>query len=385
MQDPSKQLTIEEATRAIGVARQTVYAYASRGLVRAIADPANPKRSLYDRHDVELLVERSRRGRSRSAVAAATLSWGEPVLASRITRIKDSRLYYRGKDAIALSQSASAEEVAALLWDCSQPPKIRWTAREARNGGRAAMQRCIERMARLASMGPWSAREQATLPAAVRIVGEIAGAAANAPALPRCEMPLHESLSHAWTGSSAAADAIRRALVLSADHELNASTYAVRVVASTRAPLGSCLLAGLAALGGPLHGGMTELVRALLSDAAVLAEPAAAIGARLARGESVPGFGHRLYPDGDPRASAILAVLPLPASWQRIVAAAGSLTGKRPNLDFALVAIEHTFKLPPDAAFALFAVGRSMGWIAHALEQRGDGTLIRPRAAYAGQ
>ena len=74
MQDPSKQLTIEEATRAIGVARQTVYAYASRGLVRAIADPANPKRSLYDRHDVELLVERSRRGRSRSAVAAATMS-----------------------------------------------------------------------------------------------------------------------------------------------------------------------------------------------------------------------------------------------------------------------------------------------------------------------
>jgi citrate synthase len=195
---------------------------------------------------------------------------------------------------------------------------------------------------------------------------------------------IHERLSRAWTGGVGAADAIRRCLVLSADHELNASTYAVRVVASTRASLGSCLLAGLAALGGPLHGGATDAVRAFMADQASLAAPETAIAARLARGERVPGFGHRLYPDGDPRASALLESFELPSGWGGVTEAVENLTGVRPNIDFALVAIERQLALPPGAAFAMFAVARSVGWIAHALEQWAEGRLIRPRASYVG-
>src|SRR5262249_54358149 len=139
--------------------------------------------------------------------------------------------------------------------------------------------------------------------------------------VPASSLPLHERLAGAWGGGAKAADLIRRALVLTADHELNASTYAMRVVASTRAPLGACVLAGLAALVGPLHGGMTGELRHLLADPAMVADPAAAIAVRLARGEHIPAFGHPLYPDGDPRAASLLArAAPTPAARRLIEA-----------------------------------------------------------------
>jgi citrate synthase len=175
---------------------------------------------------------------------------------------------------------------------------------------------------------------------------------------------------------------IRRTLVLTADHELNASTYATRVVASTRAPLGACLLAGLTALVGPLHGGMTNEVRHLLADPLVAADPSGAIAVRLARGERIPAFGHPLYPDGDPRAAALLSRIQLSPRARRLVDAMQSMTGIAPNIDFALLMVEKRLRLPTGAAFAMFAVGRTVGWIAHALEQWRDGTLIRPRAVY---
>jgi citrate synthase len=157
------------------------------------------------------------------------------------------------------------------------------------------------------------------------------------------------------------------------------------VVASTRAPLGSCVLAGLAALVGPLHGGMTNELRHFLSDPEVAADPAAAIGARLARGETIPGFGHPLYPDGDTRASNLLQHLsPLPRALH-LVEAALARTGIAPNIDFALLALEQRLRLPACAAFATFAIGRTVGWIAHALEQWRHGTLIRPRAVYPAE
>jgi citrate synthase len=156
-------------------------------------------------------------------------------------------------------------------------------------------------------------------------------------------------------------------------------------VASTGAALPACLLAGLAALSGPLHGGMTERVSALLAEPAMQTAPRSAIAARLQRGEYVPGFGQRLYPQGDPRAAVLLAPLDLDPWLRDVFAAVEELTGARPNIDAALVALERTLRLPPGAALAIFAVGRTAGWIAHALEQRRDGRLIRPRASYAGR
>jgi citrate synthase len=129
---------------------------------------------------------------------------------------------------------------------------------------------------------------------------------------------------------------------------------------------------------------MTNEVRTLLADPAVIADPESAVAIRLARGERIPGFGHPLYPDGDPRAAALLSRLGQRSHGHRLIEAMQAMTGIAPNIDFALLVLEKRLRLPTGAAFALFAVGRTVGWIAHALEQWREGTLIRPRAVYPG-
>ncbi len=374
-------ITAAQARVALGVAAQTLYAYVSRGLVAAMPAPGNPRRSLYSVADITALAERKGRGRSRRAVAASTLHWGEPVLASGITRITGGGFAYRGQDAVALAETNSLEMVAALLWQSSLPAAIGSGWPHAA-GAAGAPEGCLAAVANIAALGRWAAAP--AMDEAFRITAHMAWAAAGqSGALPEgAAGPLHVRLAESWGGDAATAEAIRRALVLVADHELNTSAYAARVVASTRAPLGACVLAGLAALTGPLHGGMTEGVRALLADPAIAAEPEAALTARLARGERVPGFGHPLYPQGDPRAQALLAALPDCAAQTALLATMRRTGGLAPNIDFALVALEQRLALPHGAAFAIFATGRTVGWIAHALEQWRDGGLIRPRAVF---
>ena len=262
------------------------------------------------------LAERNRQRRSRRAVAASTISWGEPILASAITRIEGGRLEYRGHDAIALSATATLEDVAALLWQVDALPQRRsGAAGKAWPRARASPARPSAASRRWRTW-QWRAagrdRVEACCrtPSASSIASPGRRRAASGTAVQASSLPLHERLASAWGVGPKAADLIRRALVLTADHELNVSTYAARVVASTRAPLGACILAGLAALVGPLHGGMTNEVRAMLADPSVAADPEGAIAIRLARGERIPGFGHPLYPDGDPRAAALLRRLP---------------------------------------------------------------------------
>jgi citrate synthase len=327
---------------------------------------------------IDALAERSRRGRARHAVAASTIDFGEPVLASRITRIANGVLLYRGQDAIELARTATLEEAAALLWETPSFPSLPSSV-FVPGEVRSPIARCLRRVASLTGPAIWARAAPALHADAAALLRRIAEAACNA----RADGSVHTSLAQAWGTDAAGADLIRRALVLCADHELNASAFAVRVVASTGAALPACLLAGLAALSGPLHGGMTERVGALLAEPGMQADPRAAIAARLGRGERVPGFGHRLYPDGDPRATALLAALEPGTWWRDMFAAAEELTGQRPNIDAALVALEQVRHLPEGSALAIFAAGRTAGWIAHALEQRQDGRLIRPRASYA--
>ena len=139
----------------LGISRQTLYAYVSRGLLRATPAPDDPRRSRYDARDVAALLERRQRGRARKAVAASTIDWGEPVLPSRITRIADGRFFYRGRDALALAETATLEEVAALLWEApgiADPPP----AHPAPKGERP-MERCLRarrRDGRARHLGP---------------------------------------------------------------------------------------------------------------------------------------------------------------------------------------------------------------------------------------
>jgi citrate synthase len=198
------------------------------------------------------------------------------------------------------------------------------------------------------------------------------------------EGPAHLRFAAAWGLDADGADLVRRTLVLLADHELNASTFAARVAASTGASLSAACLAGLSALSGPLHGGMAARVEAFVEEAE-RRDASQAVSARLARGAAMPGFGHPLYPDGDPRAAALLSAFTAPALLAELRTTTETATGLQPNIDFALVSLARTLKLPPDAPFILFATARSAGWMAHAIEQLQTGRLIRPRARYVGE
>ena len=376
-------LTAEAAMARLGISRQTLYAYVSRGLLRASPAPDDPRRSRYDARDVTALLERRQRGRARKAVAASTIDWGEPVLPSRITRIADGSFFYRGQDVVALSQHATLEEVAALLWeaaDVAAPAASRAPVPPNEHRGERPIERCLRAVADLVGTGMWAREPVALHRDAVLLLRRVAEAAAGGSGAGA----IHEIFAASWGVRGGGADLLRRALVLTADHELNASTFAVRVIASTGASLPACVLGGLAALSGPLHGGMSEQAASMLADPALRADPAAALAARLARGEHLPGFGHRLYPRGDPRAAALFAAMRPGRFWLRVMGAGTELTGAAPNIDFALALLERQLDLPAGAGFALFATGRTVGWIAHALEQHQDGRLIRPRAAYVG-
>jgi citrate synthase len=183
--------------------------------------------------------------------------------------------------------------------------------------------------------------------------------------------------------------AVDRALVLLADHELNVSTFAARVAASAHADPYAAVLAGLSALSGPRHGGVTDRVEALLLEVEALGGASRVVHERERRGELVPGFGHPFYPGGDPRARMLLETAQTLPGRSRTAAAAFALVeamaeaGRAaPNVDMALVTLRAALGLPRGAAAGLFAVGRCAGWIAHVLEQYAAGFLLRPRARY---
>jgi|SRR6185312_13833275 len=374
-------LSADEALSRLRVRPQTLYAYVSRGRVRAEPDPAEPRRSRYRASDVAALAERKARGRKASDVARGAIAWGEPVLASAITTVRDGRLWYRGHDAARLSETATLEEVARLLRGGEGVPPD--APLSAAPGPSAAARAFAAFGARAAGDPPAQGRRPAELANEAAALLDLMAAAAGGPeaaGLREDEADaIHQRLGRAWRAPREGWDAIRRALVLLADHELNASTFAARIAASTGASLSAAVLAGLAALSGPRHGGIAARVEAF----------AAAAGRgdwrKAARGASPPpGFGHPLYPEGDPRAAALLAAIEVPPALLRLQAEVEAETGARANIDYALTALRHSLGLPAEAPFALFAVARTAGWLAHAIEQLESGALIRPRARYVG-
>ncbi|MGI4946826.1 MAG: citrate/2-methylcitrate synthase [Janthinobacterium lividum] len=211
------------------------------------------------------------------------------------------------------------------------------------------------------------------------MVGRLASALVD---LPRGEAPLHVRLACAW-GCEDQGDLLRRALVLLADQELTSSAFAARVTASTGASLGAAALSGLATLSGPLHGDAPVRVQALLEDAQ---RDGAEAGVQrwLRAGLTLPGFGHQLYPGGDPRAADLLGAFTPAVTTRALVETVFGLTGLQPTVDVALAALAEHCRLPAGGAFVLFAVGRSIGWMAHAIEQVMSGSLLRPRTRYVG-
>ena len=378
-------ITAAEAAARLSIRAQSLYAYVSRGLIKAQPDPDEPRRSRYRASDIAELAGRKARGRRPADVAAAAIAWGEPVLASAITTIADGRLFYRGRDAVRLAESESLESVARLLRGGHGFVLKQGEAATAAAGG-TMRERAFAALARRAGADP-PARGRASLALAIEaasLLDLLADSVADAPGEPAETALVHERLARAWRVDVHGADLIRRTLVLLADHELNASTFAARVAASTGASLAAAALAGLSALSGPLHGGISARVENLAEEARRIG-PRAAIEGRLARAGPAPGFGHPLYPAGDPRAAALLSAFAPPSDLADLREAVELTTGQRANIDFVVVALAQRLALPPDAPFALFAVARCAGWIAHALEQIAAGELIRPRARYVGE
>lgn len=374
----SEWLSAQDVMTRLKLRPQTLYAYVSRGRIEAKADDEDPRRRLYRASDVDRLSYRKTRGRRNAAIAEDAIAWGEPVLASTITTVAHGRLWYRGQDVETLAQTARLEDVARLLWACGNG---RFPPQSNPIGPGTPLQRMFATIAARAANDPAIAGRtpKALYFEAAAVLDALVDAVAGGPG----EGPIHDRLARAWGCDAKGADLIRRTLVLLADHELNASTFAVRVTASTRASLAACVMAGLAALSGPLHGGMARRVQAFLNEARrVGAENA--VQARLDLGAAVPGFGHPLYPEGDPRARALLSAFTMPAEFENIQRVAETITGEAPNIDFALAALASSLALIDDAPFLLFATARCTGWIAHALEQFQSGRLIRPRARYVG-
>ena len=387
----TKFLSAEEAVGLLKIRRQTLYAYVSRGLIRSNGQDGDPHRRLYRADDVEALLGRKRRGRTPARAAQTALDWGLPVLESALTLVEDGRLYYRGRDAVVLAQSgATLEDVARLMWGtadadpfAAEQPQVDplWREWMPRCAAQSAVSRCLTMLPLAASVDTpiWPSDLSRKQAAAAQIVRAVAAALiAGEPD----DRPVHEILASAWKLDAHGAAMVRSALVLCADHELNASTFTVRCVASTGASLGASVEAGLAALSGPLHGGSWIRIAALFREVERTGDAGQAVAEWLRRGEQyLPGFGHPLYPDGDPRTAAILERLEHRSDLADAVAAAG---GPPPNLDYALLVMQRTLGLPEDAPFIIFAAGRTVGWLAHALEQQATGGLLRPRARYVG-
>jgi citrate synthase len=398
MAAPGVYLSASEAASALGVTKATLYAYISRGLLRSEPLGGRSRAHRYLRQDVVRLQERKEARRDPARAVARGLHWGGPVLDSAITLIHAGRLFYRGRDATTLARTMPLEAVAALLWEADGPmpdpfarplPRVppQWQrawadARRTITAMQIALAAAGERDVAACDLRPASVRA-----AGARILQLLTAAAAGAS--PR--QPIHRALQVAWCPrDSRAAEAIRAALVLCADHELNVSAFTARCAASAGATPYDVVSAALATLKGHRHGGAGERVMALFAASTTAQAAASAAAQRLRLGEGLPGFGHPLYPEGDPRAAALLRIAKASANraqWQQIarVARIGTdLLGDFPNLDFGLAAITKAYRLPADAPLVLFAIGRSAGWIAHALETYATGQLIRPRARYTG-
>jgi citrate synthase len=394
-------MSTREAAEHLRVKPETLYAYVSRGLVTRQRVPGG-RTSRFRREDVERLADRTR-GRASGQVVRDVL------VDSSVTLLDpEGRLYYRGLDVMELAGRWSFERTAEWLWTGADTAVPTWTVdADARRVGRrvpAALPTEASAADRLravvAAIAPTDPMRHDRRPEAVAVTarGLIAGMVASLPPLTTADdggpTTVAESL---WRRLSPRRPRrvdiglLDRTLVLLADHELAASTFAVRVAAATWTDPYLAVLAGMAAVGGPLHGGASAAVVELLREVEGGVPAERAVGERLRAGERVPGFGHAVYRVPDPRAGDLLAALeagrPTVRVWrsaQAVLAVVASRGGPAPNVDFAAAVLTQAAGMPADAGEAIFAVARTAGWIAHAIEEYDHPLRYRPRANYTG-
>lgn len=379
---PRRMLTTGEAAAHLGVKPATLYAYVSRGLLSSVRG-ADGRSSLFDPDELNQLSS----GPRRSGAARA----GPFIVRSQITEIRDGTLFFRGRDAIELARDEPTELTARWLWNATPD-------RSPFAGSRDA----IEMAAGVAMSLPASVRTIDCIRTVVSVLsaadplradlrpGAVTATAAGmmaalVEALPARAAPPHDSAERrlserlapklASTAPQKAAVTLDAALAVLADHELDAATLAVRVVASARAHPYAVVSAGLATLDSPTRTSATAALHRALVESEY--EGSAPVLSRLLDEQRrLPGFGSPHYPDGDPRARLLLDTLasapPDARRWDLVnefLAATERGIPVPPNVDFALAALSYTAGMRADAGEAVIALSRIIGWIAHALEE----------------
>ena len=391
-----------EAAQRLGIKPASLYSYVSRGVLTP-RRAADGRASLFDAAEVAGLA---RRGRPRRAPGGAEL-----VIESELTEISDDHLRFRGYDAITLATSRSFEDVAGLLWTgsfCDPAAAGPWQATgEAIAAGTAAQAALppdtypLERLQVIVPAVAATDRLRLHLDRPAVMAAARGLIAAMVDCLPAAGQgaAADDSIASRLAGKLCVrppADgllaALRAALVLLADHELAASTLAARVAASVRADPYAVVGTGLGAMSGALHGGAALGAEVLLLSAADPADAPRVVGELLRRGERIPGLGHFVYQAGDPRSVLLLDLIrkAAPESGRLAVAEAVLAEARRralpaPNIEFALAVLSTVAGMIPGAGEAIFAVARTAGWLAHALEEYARATPIRPRGVYTGR
>ncbi|MFJ1648379.1 citrate/2-methylcitrate synthase [Streptomyces sp. NPDC088258] len=398
--DDGRRLTTRQVAERLGVKPETVYAYVSRGQLTSRRDPTG-RGSTFDASEVDALVRRNGRGPSAGGEGLQRIRTG-------VTLIDTDRYYYRGVDATELARRLRYEEIADWLWTGTLRPGIRFTApAEALAAARHAV----------AALPPYSGSTDrlrvAAIAAAVAdpLRFDLSADAVRATArtliptlvdaLPARGRPqggdarlagrLWPRLTEQPAGE-AGVRALDMALSLLIDHDLAASTLAVRVAASARAHPYAVVSAGLGALDGPLHGAASGLAHRMLTEVLERGSAAAVVADHLRAGRPVPGLGHRLYPGRDPRAEALFGALsglpgagPVLAAAREVEATTARHVKLHANVDLALAVLSVTAGMPAEAGETVFAVARTAGWIAHALEEYAEQPLrMRPSGQYNG-
>ncbi|MCV2368667.1 citrate synthase [Roseateles oligotrophus] len=387
------------AAARLGISKATLYAYVSRGLLSATADSSDPRIRRYSSFEVELLLRRKEGGRQREQQTMAALSDGLPVLDTALSGIRDGQPIYRGQSALQLAEQASAEDIARLLWqfDAATDPfagpapslSAAWqTLCNTLPTGPSSRTLALFATALLDLHGPAWLPDGPAL--AQACAAHLRALIACFLARPPSALPMHQQFRQAWQLPVSADEPLRRALVLVADHEMNMVSFSARCLTSVNASLGAALLAAMCNLTATFNGGNSAQVEALWDELAAAPDLDAALVRRLDRGEGLPGFNHLSYPAGDPRARMLLAECSnrpgadTAGLAQNLAPAVERLTGWKPSIDFALVSLRRTLGAPPDAALTLQMAGRSIGVLAHMLEQSRSGQRLWATARYTG-
>jgi citrate synthase len=399
-----RYMSAHEAASELGISLTTLYTYVSRGTIRSEAVSGSRRVRAYLAEDIQRLKERKEMRQHPEQVLSKAISWGEPIIDSELTLVRDGHVYYRGRDAVNLAESWKIEQVAALLWGFAngdnaqqieqfftrekpQPALLQKLAtfREKLDLSNLSLLEQFQMV--LPQLGAEDLRayhpsQEDAFATGARLLWLFTCFLARA-ATPQAT--LAETLQQTWAPHDAhATQLLNAAIILNADNELSSPAFTARCIASTGATLYSAINGALSAF----QGGQTFR---FISSIIQTQEIKQVLVERLKQGENIPGFNHPLFPDGDSRAMMLLRLLHMQypevsgtGLVETMIAEVEQMLGIHPSIEFAYAALALNLHLTNEQIQALFALARCIGWIGHALEQARSLQGIRPRARYTG-